>query len=53
MAEPSAPGGSADPIENTIKKKDDAMGFFSKDIETMDDLFVHTLKDIYYAENQI
>jgi ferritin-like metal-binding protein YciE len=29
------------------------MGFFSKDIETMDDLFVHTLKDIYYAENQI
>jgi ferritin-like metal-binding protein YciE len=33
--------------------KDHAMGFFSKDIETMDDLFVHTLKDIYYAENQI
>jgi ferritin-like metal-binding protein YciE len=29
------------------------MGFFSKDIATMDDLFVHTLKDIYYAENQI
>jgi ferritin-like metal-binding protein YciE len=29
------------------------MGFFSKDIETMDDLFVHTLRDIYYAENQI
>ena len=29
------------------------MGFFSKDIETMDDLFVHTLNDIYYAENQI
>jgi ferritin-like metal-binding protein YciE len=29
------------------------MGFFSKDIETMDDLFAHTLKDIYYAENQI
>jgi ferritin-like metal-binding protein YciE len=29
------------------------MGFFSKDIDTMDDLFVHTLKDIYYAENQI
>jgi len=29
------------------------MGFFSKDIQTMDDLFVHTLKDIYYAENQI
>jgi ferritin-like metal-binding protein YciE len=29
------------------------MGFFSKDIETMDDLFVHTLRDIYYAEKQI
>jgi ferritin-like metal-binding protein YciE len=30
-----------------------AMGFFSKDITTMDDLFVHTLRDIYYAEKQI
>jgi hypothetical protein len=30
-----------------------AMGFFSKDIKTMDDLFVHTLRDIYYAERQI
>ena len=29
------------------------MGFFSKDIETLDDLFVHTLRDIYYAEQQI
>lgn len=29
------------------------MGLFSKDIETMNDLFVHTLRDIYYAENQI
>jgi ferritin-like metal-binding protein YciE len=29
------------------------MGFFTKDIETMDDLFVHALRDIYYAENQI
>jgi ferritin-like metal-binding protein YciE len=29
------------------------MGFFSKDIRTMDDLFVHTLQDIYYAENHI
>lgn len=29
------------------------MGFFSKDIETFNDLFVHTLRDIYYAENQI
>jgi len=29
------------------------MGLFSKDIKTMGDLFVHTLRDIYYAENQI
>ena len=29
------------------------MGIFSKDIKTMDDLFVHTLQDIYYAEKQI
>ena len=29
------------------------MGWFTKDIATMDDLFVHTLQDIYYAENQI
>src|SRR5258707_15398029 len=29
------------------------MGFFSKDIKTMDELFVHTLRDIYYAEKQI
>ena len=29
------------------------MGFFSKDIRNMDDLFVHTLRDIYYAEKQI
>jgi ferritin-like metal-binding protein YciE len=29
------------------------MGFFSKDIKSMEDLFVHTLRDIYYAENQI
>ncbi len=29
------------------------MGWFSKDITTMDDLFVHTLRDIYYAENRI
>jgi ferritin-like metal-binding protein YciE len=29
------------------------MGFFTQDIKTMDDLFVHTLRDIYYAEKQI
>jgi len=29
------------------------MGLFSKDIKNMNDLFVHTLRDIYYAEKQI
>jgi len=29
------------------------MGLFSKDIKSMDDLFVHTLRDVYYAEKQI
>ena len=29
------------------------MGLFSKDIGTLDDLFVHQLRDIYYAEKQI
>jgi ferritin-like metal-binding protein YciE len=29
------------------------MGIFSKDIQTFEDLFVHTLQDVYYAENQI
>ena len=29
------------------------MGLFSSPIKTLDDLFVHTLQDIYYAENQI
>jgi len=29
------------------------MGLFTKDISTLDDLFVHQLQDIYYAENQI
>ena len=29
------------------------MGLFSKDIKTMNDLFLHTLQDIFYAEKQI
>ena len=29
------------------------MGLFTKDIKTMDDLFVHQLGDIYYAEKRI
>ena len=29
------------------------MGLFTQDIKTMDDLFLHGLQDIYYAEQQI
>ena len=29
------------------------MGIFTRDIKKMDDLFVHMLRDIYYAEKQI
>src|SRR3954467_13119087 len=35
------------------RREELCMGLFTKDIKTMDDLFVHTLRDIYYAENQI
>jgi len=29
------------------------MGWFSSDIDTFEELFIHTLQDIYYAEHQI
>jgi ferritin-like metal-binding protein YciE len=29
------------------------MSLFSKDIKTMEDLFLHVLQDVYYAEHQI
>jgi ferritin-like metal-binding protein YciE len=29
------------------------MGLFTSDVHSMDDLFVHTLRDMYYAEKQI
>jgi ferritin-like metal-binding protein YciE len=34
-------------------KKRLTMGLLTKPIKTLDDLFVHTLQDIYYAEQQI
>jgi Domain of unknown function (DUF892) len=34
-------------------KQELSMGLFTRDIKTMDDLFLHTLQDIYYAENKI
>src|SRR4051794_18929165 len=33
--------------------REPAMGLFTKDIKTMNDLFVHQLQDIYYAEQQL
>jgi ferritin-like metal-binding protein YciE len=45
---------SPDDDQHPIKRKGHrAMGLFSRDIKTLDDLFVHTLRDMYYAENQI
>src|SRR5665213_4327459 len=35
------------------KKGSASMGLFTKDIKTMNDLFVHQLQDIYYAEKQL
>ena len=29
------------------------MGWFSPDMQTMKDLFLHSIQDIYYAEHQI
>jgi ferritin-like metal-binding protein YciE len=37
----------------TPKRRTQEMGLFTRDIKTLDDLFVHTLRDIYYAEKQI
>jgi ferritin-like metal-binding protein YciE len=34
-------------------EEDQPMGIFTKDIKTMNDLFVHQLQDIYYAEQQL
>jgi ferritin-like metal-binding protein YciE len=53
---PASASGAEPPPEPQHSKNDGkakAMGFFSKDIKTLDDLFVHTLRDIYYAEKQI
>jgi ferritin-like metal-binding protein YciE len=35
------------------QKRTPAMGLFTKDIKTMNDLFLHQLQDIYYAEKQL
>src|SRR3979490_2978989 len=35
------------------QKRIQGMGLFTKDIKTMNDLFLHQLQDIYYAEKQL
>jgi ferritin-like metal-binding protein YciE len=41
------------PHDTRPLQKEPAMGLFSKDIKTMDELFLHVVQDIYYAEKQI
>ena len=36
-----------------LEHVEEIVGLFSRDIATFDDLFLHGLQDIYYAENQI
>src|SRR5204863_1806156 len=38
-------------VSSTHRRK--TMGFFTKDIQTMEDLLLHGLHDIYYAEQEI
>ncbi|MDY0968844.1 MULTISPECIES: ferritin-like domain-containing protein [Sphingomonas] len=40
-------------LRSHLLSEDPIMGLFSKDIVTFDDLFLHQLQDVYYAENQI
>src|SRR4029078_3415045 len=49
---------SARPAEKSLrlyvpKQRTTAMGLFTRDIKTMNDLFIHQLQDIYYAEKQL
>jgi ferritin-like metal-binding protein YciE len=41
------------PVFRIQQRKDRTMGIFTKDIKTMEDLFLHQLEDIYYAEQQL
>jgi ferritin-like metal-binding protein YciE len=53
--EPSLPRARLACVNSRARRAEEevVMGLFSKDIKTMEDLFVHGLQDIYYAENQI
>jgi ferritin-like metal-binding protein YciE len=37
----------------TYRRRRTIMGLFTRDIETFEDLFLHQLQDVYYAEQQI
>jgi ferritin-like metal-binding protein YciE len=45
--------GTTGPAVFPQSKRTCAMGLFTQDIKTMNDLFVHQLQDIYYAEKQL
>jgi ferritin-like metal-binding protein YciE len=40
-------------LDFRFSSQEDDVGLFSKDIKTMDDMLLHGLQDIYYAEHQI
>jgi len=43
----------AQPISGSRFSTESDVGLFSKDIKTLDDLLLHGMQDIYYAEQQI
>jgi ferritin-like metal-binding protein YciE len=54
LAHETAASGARPSQQQMSKDKEKLpMGLFTKDIKTMNDLFLHTLQDIYYAEQQI
>ena len=46
------PARDAGGLSGNSHRRNTRHGLFSKDIKTLDDLFVHTLQDIYYAEHR-
>jgi ferritin-like metal-binding protein YciE len=54
VAAGSAASGTIRSCARSIRlTKEQPMGIFTKDIKTMEDLFLHQLEDIYYAEQQL
>jgi ferritin-like metal-binding protein YciE len=40
-------------LQDRIHAKERTMGWFTPDVRTFEELFMHSLQDIYYAEHQI